>query len=46
MVTDGSGYSYGEQSRAYREVESLCYTLETNVTWCINYIQKNKENWK
>lgn len=38
MVTQGS-YACGEQSIMYREVESLCYTPETNVTLCVNYTQ-------
>lgn len=43
MVTDG-GYPGGKQSMMYKLVESLCYTLEANVTVCVNYTQnlKNK----
>lgn len=46
MVTDG-GYTCGECSIMYRVVESLCCTLETNITLCFKYIQiiiKKKQN--
>lgn len=39
MATDGSD-TYGEHSITYRVVEPLCLTPKTNVTPCINYIQK------
>lgn len=41
MVTDGS-FTCGEHSIMYREVESLHFTPETKVTWCIRYSSKRK----
>lgn len=40
-MTDGS-YGCGEHSVTYREIDSLCFTSETNVTLCVNhtYIKK------
>ena len=44
MVTDGS-YTCGEHSTAYRLVESLCCTPETNITLCVYYaLSKNNNN--
>ena len=42
MVTDGS-HTCDEQSIMYRDVESLCCKLETNVTLLVNYSQKTKK---
>lgn len=36
--TDGS-YTYGRHSIMHRVDESLCCTLETKVTSCVNYTQ-------
>ena len=39
MVTDGS-YFCGEHNVAYRDVESLYCTSETNVILCVDYTKK------
>jgi len=51
-VTDGS-YICGEHSLMHRVVKSLCCTLETNVTLCVNYIsilkkeeEINRTKWR
>ena len=41
MGTDGS-YTCSEQSIMYRDVESPCCTIETNITFFANYTQKQK----
>ena len=41
MVMDGS-YTSDEHSMTYRAVESLCCTLETNVTLYVNYTSINQ----
>ena len=43
MVTDGRCTS-GEHSVIYRDVESLHWTPETNVTLCVNSQKKNNKS--
>ena len=40
MVKDG-GYTHGEHSITYRDVESLCFTPETN-EYCVSTTLKLK----
>lgn len=42
MATDGNYMYYGEDSIMYRTVESLCCTLETNITLYVNYTSITK----
>lgn len=41
-MTHGS-HICGEQSRTYRKVESLSYTLETNITCVLTILRKLKK---
>ena len=41
MVTNDS-YTCDEHNIAYKFVESLCGTPETNVTFCVDYVNKKK----
>lgn len=41
----GSGYAHGEHSLTYREVESLCCTIKTKVTLCVNHTSINNEKF-
>lgn len=38
-MTDGR-YTSGEHTITYKLMESLCYTPETKVTSCVNFINK------
>ena len=42
-MTDGDYVYHGEHRVMYRNVESICCALETNITLCVNYISIKNE---
>lgn len=42
-MTDGN-YTCGELGATHRVVDSLCWTSETNITWCTDYTAVRKKH--